>query len=189
MMNIAVISGSARPERQSHQVAVEVKNSLDKLNIRNWLFDVKELNLPLLDYTYDKHPAPGEILKQLKNKLDHTDAFIIVSPEHNGSFSGALKNTMDYFYKEYAHKVFGIVTVSSGVLGGINALKNLQHYVLKLNGIVAPEFLITPQVQKLFTNQQLTDESYGQRMNKFLDAFVALAEIVYQSKEQDARQV
>lgn len=182
-MNIAIISGSARPKRQSHQVALEVKNRLDNLNISNWLFDVKELNLPLLDYTYDTHPAPGEALKQLKIKLDETDAFIIVSPEHNGSFSGALKNTMDYFYKEYAHKVFGIVTVSAGTLGGINALKNLQHYVLKLNGIVSPEFLITPQVQKLFTNQQLTDESYGQRIDQFLAAFIALAEIIYHSKK------
>jgi NAD(P)H-dependent FMN reductase len=175
-MNVAIISGSARPERQSHQVAVTVKNKLDQLAIDNWLFDVKELNLPLLDYTYDTHPSPGEVLKQLKLKIDQTTAFIIVSPEHNGNFSGALKNSMDYFYKEYAHKVFGIVTVSSGIFGGINALKNLQHYVLKLNGIVTPEFLLTPQVQKLFTDQQLTDEGYGLRMDKFLKAFLTLAE-------------
>lgn len=177
-MNIAIVSGSARPERQSHQVALEVQQRVSKLGIENWLWDIKESNLPLLDYTFDTHPNPGETLKQLKIKLDQTDAFILVSPEHNGSYPGALKNSMDYFYKEYVHKVFGIVTVSNGVLGGINALKNLQHYALKINGMVSPEFVITPQVQTLFTDGLLTDEKYGHRIDVFLKNFLSLAEAV-----------
>ena len=184
-MNIAVISGSARPKRQSHQVALEVKSRLDALKIDNWLLDVKEQNLPLLDYTFDTHPEPGETLQQLKAALDKTDGFIIVSPEHNASYSGALKNTMDYFYKEYAHKAFGIVTVSSGVLGGINAVKSLQHYALKLNGIVCPEFLITPQVQKLFAEGKLIDEAYSKRIDQFLSSFVPLAKAMYQFNQPE----
>jgi NAD(P)H-dependent FMN reductase len=175
-MNIAIISGSARPERQSHQVALEVARRLTGLNLPHWLWDVKETNLPLLDYTFDVHPDPSEALKQLKLNLDQTDGFIIVSPEHNASYPGALKNAMDYFYKEYVHKVFGIVTVSNGVLGGINAMKNLQHYALKINGIVSPEYLITPRVQNLFTGGVLTDEKYGHRMDVFLKNFITLTE-------------
>lgn len=140
------------------------------------MWDVKTSNLPLLDYTFDTHPHPGDALKEIKAKLDQTDAFIIVSPEHNGSYPGALKNAMDYFYKEYVHKVFGIVTVSNGVLGGINALKNLQHYALKVNGIVSPEFLITPQVQNSFTEGKLTDEKYSHRLDVFLSHFLKLAQ-------------
>ncbi|WP_158798332.1 NADPH-dependent FMN reductase [Pedobacter sp. L105] len=177
-MNIAIISGSARPERQSHQVALEVQQRITILGIENWLWDIKETNLPLLDYTFDVHPNPGDTLKQLKVKLDQTDAFVIVSPEHNGSYPGALKNTMDYFYKEYVHKVFAMVTVSNGVLGGINALKNLQHYALKINGIVSPEFVITPQVQNLFKDGVLTDEKYGHRIDVLLKHFLELAEAV-----------
>jgi NAD(P)H-dependent FMN reductase len=177
-MNICIISGSARPQRQSHQVALEVQSRVNKLNIPNWLWDVKETSLPLLDYTFDTHPAPDERLKILKAKLDKTDGFILVSPEHNNSYSGALKNSMDYFYREYNNKIFGFITVSSGMLGGINALKSLQHYALKLNGIVCPQFVITPQVQKLFTNQQLSDEGYGQRLDKFLESFLALSKAI-----------
>lgn len=177
-MNIAIVSGSARPERQSHQVALEVQQRVNNLGLSNWMWDIQETNLPLLDYTFDTHPNPGEALKQLKIRLDQTDAFIIVSPEHNGSYPGALKNSMDYFYKEYVHKVFGIITVSNGVLGGINALKNLQHYALKINGIVSPEFVITPQVQNSFTDGVLTDEKYGHRIDAFLKHFITLAEAV-----------
>ncbi len=177
-MNIAIISGSARPLRQSHQVALCVKNKLDFLKKDNWLWDVKESNLPLLDYTFESHPQPGEALKNLKAGLDSTDAFIIVSPEHNASYPGSLKNSMDYFYGEYGNKPFGIISVSAGVLGGVNAVKNLQQYVIKLNGIVSPQFLITPKVQSLFSDGELKDESYGMRMDQFIDNFLRFAEKV-----------
>ena len=177
-MKVAIISGSARPERQSHQVALEVQKRLNRLNVSNWLWDVKEVNLPLLDYTFSNHLGPRDVLVDLKARLDTTDALIIVSPEHNGSYSGALKKSMDYFYKEYAGKVFAFITVSSGMLGGINALKSLQHYALKLNGIACPKYLLTPQVQKLFTGQQLSDESYGQRLDEFLKSFLDFKSII-----------
>jgi NAD(P)H-dependent FMN reductase len=180
-MNIAIVSGSARPKRQSHQVALEVQRRLNDLGVTNWIWDVKEMNLPLLDYTFDTHPEPGDMLKDLKLKLDQTTGFIVISPEHNGSYSGALKNAMDYFFKEYENKAFGFITVSAGVLGGINALKSLQHYGLKLNGIVCPQFLITPQVQKLFTDHVLTDESYGQRLEQFLNKFIAFSKLISKS--------
>lgn len=139
------------------------------------MWDVKESKLPLLDYTFESHPQPGEGLRNLKNQLDKTDGFIIISPEHNASYPGALKNSMDYFFKEYSGKPFGIVSVSSGVLGGINAVKNLQQYVLKLNGIVCPQFLITPKVQTLFRDGKLTDDSYNDRLDQFLANFLQFA--------------
>ena len=172
-MRIAIISGSARPERQSHQVALEVKRRLDKLSVENWLWDLKESNLPLLDYTFASHPSPSDTLKDLKSKLDETDVFLIVSPEHNGSYPGSLKNSMDYFFKEYAGKTFGVISVSTGALGGIGAVRNLHQYALNIQGIVFPKFLITPQVQNVFTNGDLTDESYAKRMDRFLQDFLS----------------
>ncbi len=177
-MNIAIISGSARPLRQSHQVALALQDKLNTLKRDNWLWDVKESNLPLLDYTFESHPQPGEALRNLKPKLDSSKAFIIVSPEHNANYPGSLKNSMDYFYEEYGNKPFGIISVSSGVLGGINAVKNLQQYIIKLNGIVCPQFLITPRVQTLFGDGQLTDDSYGTRMDQFIENFLQFAKKV-----------
>ena len=176
-MNIAIISGSARPERKSHQVALEVQKRISQLGYSNWIWDIKTSDFPLLDYTFDEHPNPADSLKQIKANLDQTDAFIIVSPEHNGSYPGALKNAMDYFYKPYVHKVFGLVAVSNGVLGGINAVRNLQHFVLKVNGILSPEFVITPEVQNIFQDGKLIDEKYGHRMDVFINHFVKLAEV------------
>ncbi|PYF74215.1 NADPH-dependent FMN reductase [Pedobacter nutrimenti] len=173
-MNIAIISGSARPARQSHQVAQYAQQQLNKLAVSNWIWDIKESNLPLLTAVFAEQENPDYVLQDLHLKLLATDAFLIVSPEHNASYPGSLKNSMDYFFKEYSGKIFGLVGVSSGVLGGINAIKNLQQYSLKLNGIVCPQFLLTPSVQKTFNDGSLVDPGYAERMDKFLNSFLSL---------------
>ncbi len=123
-MKLIVFSGSARPERRSHQVALEVKNRLEAQNHEVELLDVLELDFPLLKETFAKEPNPTERMKQVSGSIQNCDGLVIVSPEHNGSYSGALKNTMDYYYKEYTHKPFGIVAVSNAFQhSGIRSLE------------------------------------------------------------------
>ncbi|MTI33643.1 NADPH-dependent FMN reductase [Xanthovirga aplysinae] len=177
-MKVAVISGSARPKRLSHLVAEEILKRLQQKGIEAWMMDVKQLNLPLLNYTFSDHPNPDLKMVELRENLNSSNGFIIVSPEYNNNFSGALKNTMDYFYPEYARKAFGIVTVSAGKLGGISAAKSLQHYALTLRGIVSPILLLTPLVQKLFEGGKLTDDNYSQLMDDFLKEYLWLAKAI-----------
>ena len=94
--------------------------------------------------------------------------------KYNASYPGSLENSMEYFFTEYAGKPFGIISVSSGILGVVNALKNLQQYVIKLSGIVCPQFLLTPKVQTLFNDGNLKDEGYSQSMDEFLTSFFEL---------------
>ena len=186
-MKIGVFSGSARPERKSHNAALEVIKRLNKRDgIETELFDVKELNLPLLDnpiYWMDEVPAK---IKQLSERMHKQDAFVIVTPEHNGSYFGALKNTLDYFGPEYTKKAIGIVAASSGMLGGANAVRELQLWALKINCIPAPQFHISPKIQDLFDDDNnLKDENYGKLMEKFLDSFLWLANALKAARDKD----
>lgn len=177
VVRIAVISGSSRSKRQSHQVAQEVVCKLnDEIEgVNAWILDIKEQNLPLIDNTFSTDKNPTEQLINLSGKLGNSDGLIIVSPEWNGTYPGGLKNTMDYFLPEYKKKAFGIIGVSSGVLGGINAAKNLVTYVQHLKGILSPSLLITPKVNTLFEGGKLIDESYIKRLDSFLKEFLWLA--------------
>ena len=182
-MQIAIVSGSSRPNRLSHQVALELANRINAIeNTSAWLFDVLEERLPLLDATYASQDSPSTRLEELSTKLEDSDGFIIVSPEWNGTFPGGLKNSMDYFLPQYKKKAFGIIGVSAGVLGGINAAKNLVTYCQHLKGIVSPSLLITPSVGKLFTDGSLTDESYAKRLDTFLSEFLWLANALHSAK-------
>ena len=173
MKNITVISGSARPRRNSHQVAIAIKDQLNSYDdINSSLVDVLELSLPLLADVFANMKNPPDKITDFSNTILHSDGIIIVSPEHNGTYSGALKNTMDYLHKEYQSKKFGIVGVSTGALGGVNAMKNLQSYVLHLGGLPYPKSLLTPRVNAIFDVGKITDQTYKSRMDKFLSGFI-----------------
>jgi hypothetical protein len=42
--------------------------------------------------------------------------------------------------------------------------------------------MLTPQVQTLFTDGTLTDEAYGQRLDKFLESFLWLTRTISGAK-------
>lgn len=186
-MKIGVFSGSARPQRKSHNAALEVIKRLNKRDgIETELFDVKELNLPLLDNPIYWMEDVPPIIQQLSERMHKQDAFVIVTPEHNGSYSGALKNTLDYFGPEYTKKAIGVVAASSGMLGGVNAARALQLWAMKINCIPAPQYLISPKIQDLFDeDSNLKDETYGKHVEKFLDEFLWLASALKAAREKD----
>jgi NAD(P)H-dependent FMN reductase len=181
MLKLVIISGSTREERRSHAVAQTLYEKLkgrEKVQVE--MLDVKAYNFPLLDYTFRSHPNPSEGLKDFHEKLKAADGMLLVSPEYNNSFSGPLKNTMDYFYPEYEKMACGLVTVSAGKMGGINAAKHLQHYALTLKSILLPKILTTPQVDSLYDGDELKDQEYGQKMDTFIDEFVRFAQAIAQ---------
>ncbi|MBS3944966.1 MAG: NAD(P)H-dependent oxidoreductase [Melioribacter sp.] len=185
-MNIVVVSGSPRPQRTSHQVALEIISRLSKVeNLSVTLLDVKEANFPNLDYTYKKNPSANETMKYFSETVAASDGIIIVSPEYNGSFSGALKNTIDYFYGEFSKKVIGVVSVSTGRMGGIRAVMDLQKLILALGAFPLPKYLTTPEVQNLFSNSVLVDDRYAKHMDNFLEEFLWLTEAVKNQKEKN----
>lgn len=185
-MNIVVVSGSPRPQRTSHQVAVEIVSRLSKFeNLSVTLLDVKEANFPNLDYTFKKNPSVNETMKYFSETIAASDGIIIVSPEYNGSFTGALKNTIDYFYGEFSKKVMGVVSVSTGKMGGIRAVMDLQKLILALGAFPLPKYLTTPEVQNLFSSGLLIDDKYAKQMDGFLEEFLWLTEAVKNHKEKN----
>lgn len=186
-MNIVIISGSTRPERKSHDVAIEVFNRLNpRTNINPLLLDIKEYNFHNLDYVFSKHPDPTEEMKKFSRAIAQSDGIIIVTPEHNGSYSGALKNTLDYFLGEFSKKVIGVVSVSTGKLGGIRAAMDLQKLILVLGAYPLPRYVITPEVQNIFKDGKLVDEAYGKRLDDFINEFLWLTEAVKIQKQKAA---
>ena len=117
-------------------------------------------------YRYLENP-PAK-MKEFSRTLEEADAIVLASPEYNGQLSGALKNTLDYFYPEYSKKPIGVMTVSSGQLGGINASYGLQSLALSLGGYPMPYKLLVKGVTKAFDeNGALVDEQLSQSFDKF----------------------
>ena len=127
MIKIAIIIGSTRPGRVGEAVGRWVFQIAGQRKDAEFeLVDIKEFNLPLLD-----EPVPPSMGKYSKphnkvwaKKIASFDAFVFVTPEYNHATSGALKNAIDFLYREWNNKAAGFV--SYGSAGGARAVENLR---------------------------------------------------------------
>jgi NAD(P)H-dependent FMN reductase len=179
-MNIEIISGSPRSNSVTHRVVLYLKRYLSKTTEHNInIIDVRAWKINVLQQEIFRsvETAP-EALQPLARRMFEADAFIVVTPEYNGSYTPALKNLFDHFPKQ-SHKPFGIVTASPGALGGMRAALQLQTLVYALFGIGSPHMLITPLIDKKFDEQgNLTDSSFQKNIDVFVSEFLWLAEHV-----------
>lgn len=133
MIRIGIIIGSTRPNRVGEGVAKWVFDQARKRSDAEFeLVDIKDFNLPLLDEPVP--PAMGQYsqphTKRWAEKIATFDAFIFVSPEYNHGTSGALKNALDFLYKEWNNKVAGFVAYGSA--GGTRAVEQLRLIMAEL---------------------------------------------------------
>lgn len=173
-LDVAVIYGSVRTDRQGIKAARFMVNKLKERGHKVTLVDPKEFNLPLLDKMYkeyEKGKAP-ELLEKLAKILNDADAFIIVSGEYNHSTPAALKNLLDYFQSEYLYKPSGIVTYSAGPFGGVRAAMQLRAILCELGTPSIPSTFPVSKVQDAFDEKgNAIDKAYERRVKKFLDEF------------------
>lgn len=182
-MKIEIISGSPRINSVTRRVAKHLKSWFQtQTKHETDIIDLKDWNLPLVQTVFVSVDKTPEEFKPLTHRVLNADAFILVTPEYNGSYSPALKNLLDHFPKQH-HKPFGIVTASPGAMGGIRASQQLLQLVPALFGIVSPYLLIVPQVDKKFDAEgNLLDEEFQNNIHNFISEFCWLAENIVKEK-------
>ena len=176
-MNIEIISGSPRKESTTHRLALFLKNYMNEKTEHNInIIDVREWDLPLQQEVFTGVEHAPAMLQPLAKRMFEANAFIMVSPEYNGSYTSALKNLFDHFPKQN-HKTFGIVTASPGAMGGMRASQQMQLLINALFGIGSPYMLITPLVDRKFDeNGKLIDPLFQKNIDIFVSEFLWLAE-------------
>jgi len=127
MIKIAIIIGSTRPGRKAEAVARWVHGIATKRSDAEFeLVDIKDFNLPLLDEPMP--PAAGKYsqphTRAWAAKVASFDGYVFVTPEYNHGPSGALKNAIDYLYREWNNKAAGFVGYGSA--GGTRAVEQLR---------------------------------------------------------------
>ena len=182
-MTIEIISGSPRIESMTYRVALHLQQYLkEKTEYQIGLIDVREHNLPPVQTVFTSVENTPEEYRETTKRMQSADAFILVTPEYNGSYTSSLKNLLDHFPKQH-HKPFGIVTASPGAMGGIRAALQLQQLVFALFGIGSPYMLLVPSVDKKFNESgNLIDGAFASAVETFVKEYLWLAEKVVDEK-------
>lgn len=150
-LQLAVIIGSVRTGRIAPLVAAWLTTQLgqhDEISIN--VIDLAELHLPdSLDGSGD---APA-----FAKQIDAADGFVVVTPEYNHGYPGALKTAIDTARDEWRAKPVGFVSYG-GTAGGLRAVEQLRLVFAELHAVTVRQAVSLHRVHVLFDEDgQLRD--------------------------------
>jgi NAD(P)H-dependent FMN reductase len=187
-MNVTILLGSIRNGRKSDRVAYYLEEKLKQNGVNADVIDLMDNPVPLMEERVGYHPQLPPVVKALSEKLHEAEALIFISPEYHGSFSGVLKNAVDYFWSEFSKKPIGVVTVSAGKFGGINASSQLQHLVLSLGAFPMPTKLLVPQVDNVFDEKSHSyNATFVRDTERFIKEYKWFADAIIGKKREDSK--
>lgn len=186
-MKCAIILGSIRIGRQSHRIAYYLENKIRQRGMDVTMIDLAEHPLPMMEEDNGRLRSPADDVSIIGTQLKEADAVILVSPEYHGSFSGVLKNALDFYWAEFKKKPIGVVTTGSGKMGGINASTQMQHVVLSLGAFPLPTKLLIPEIQHAFNEQyEPQREDIVKNSERFLNDFTWFANAIITAKAEQS---
>ncbi len=104
------------------------------------LLDLRDYDTPIYSADIEKEGIP-QPARDLVTKLSEADAYIIGSPEHNGSLTAFLKNTIDWASrvegKFLGGKAVLLLSTSGGKRGAVSSLEDLNGKMKYFDGDVA----------------------------------------------------
>ena len=170
---IPTLLGTPRKNRESGNIANWVCSKMRaRDDIETQLFDVHDFDLPQDHYgTEIAHLFP-----EWREAIIKADGLVIVTPEYNHGYPGALKSVIDLLLKEYIHKAVAFVGVSAGPWGGTRVIEAMVPMVRELGLAVTFTDLNFPTVKSKFdADGNLLDDAYEKRVTGFLDELVWMA--------------
>lgn len=127
MAHIQIIVGSTRPSRVGRKVAdYFVSQAQVPKDSTIEIIDLADINLPLLDEPVSamNDQYSKDHTKEWSEIISRGDGYVWVTPEYNHGVNGALKNAIDYLYKEWKYKPVSFVGY-----GGLGAARSIEHLV------------------------------------------------------------
>jgi NAD(P)H-dependent FMN reductase len=96
-----------------------------------------ELNaIDLPTYNPDNEPTDHIGLRAATEAVNWADAFLLASPDYHGSMSGAMKNFLDFYWAEFAGKLFGYACASHEK--GLTVMEQMRTSVRQCYGWSLP---------------------------------------------------
>ncbi len=159
-MNVLGIASSMRKESTSTR-ALKLTLDIVKTNYdaEIQVLDLKQTILPFL--YYQEHNKKAEISIAEKT-VKWADAFILSTPDYHGSMAGSMKNFLDYFWSEFAGKLFGYICSSHEK--GLTVMDQMRTAVRQCYGWSMPYGISINGEKDFETNGDIRNEAVLRRM-------------------------
>ena len=131
------------------------------------LIDLRDYELVFCHGEEKKRGYPADV-HRLRRDVKAAQGIILGTPEYHGGMSGVLKNALDLMgFDEFEGKMIGLIGVSGGQMGAVDALNSLRSIGRALHAWVIPEQVLISQAWQLFdTSGRLKNEDLANRVKQ-----------------------
>lgn len=178
IIHIVGFAGSLRKDSYN-RAALRLAQHL-ALEHENVEFEIIDLgNLPL--FNQDLEDDPPEAVRIFKEKIRNAEAVFMTVPEYNYSFSGVLKNAIDWASRPLATSpLTGKLTAIMGAGGRVGTERAQLHLrqvflYLDVKAITRPEVLILNSWEKFDSEGNLTDEKDRRQIETLVEVLIRQA--------------
>lgn len=133
-MNVLGVASSMRESSYGTQTLAIVLDAAQKYEAKTHLLDLRKVTMPM--YNPDISRQTDMEIQKVTNEVNWADAFVLVSPDYHGSMSGSIKNFLDYYWEEFAGKLFGYICTSHEK--GLTVLDQMRTAVRQCYGWSLP---------------------------------------------------
>jgi chromate reductase, NAD(P)H dehydrogenase (quinone) len=162
---LLIFAGSTRKNSFNRKLAHVAAGLAREAGANVTLLELADLNIPMYNADLESVGTPPDVIRLKQLLFDHP-AWIICSPEYNGSYTALLKNTIDWASspvkgdavwsegtRAFTGKVVGVLSASPGALGGLRSQSHLNPLLLALHCWVAPVQFALGSAGKAFDEQ------------------------------------
>jgi chromate reductase, NAD(P)H dehydrogenase (quinone) len=148
---LLVFAGSTRAQSFNRQLATTAADMAQAEGAQVTRLDLADFDVPMYNADLEAGGTPRDVVR-LKEIFHAHPAWLVCSPEYNGSYTALLKNTIDWVSspikgdpqwasgtKAFAGKVVGLLSASPGGWGGMRSLSHLSPLLINLQCWVAPK--------------------------------------------------
>jgi NAD(P)H-dependent FMN reductase len=133
-MNVLGVASSMRESSYGTRTLRMVLDAAQKYEAKTRLLDLRRVTMPM--YNPDSSMQSDKEIQKVTNDVNWADAFVLVSPDYHGSMSGSIKNFLDYYWEEFAGKIFGYICTSHEK--GLTVLDQMRTAVRQCYGWSLP---------------------------------------------------
>ena len=169
---ILVFAGSAREASLNKKLARAAAKIVNEQGGEATFIDLRDYPMPIYEGDLEEREGMPEAARRLRDLFVSHPAFLIVSPENNGSIPSLLKNVIDWLSRDtegksglepYRGKIVALMAASPGAFGGVMALGHLRQSLTKLFAHVIPDQFPLPKADQAFAEDGSLTQAWQQK--------------------------
>ena len=171
---ITIIAGTNRRGSKSMVMANCLSEFYDELEIDNKVLDLSDL--PPETFSPDAYVEKPSKVVDFTQKILNSSGLVIVTPEYNGSMSGALKLFIDLlpYPESFEGRPVCYVGIASGQFGALRPVEHLQQVFGSRNAYNFPNRIFVSKVHEFLDNEKgLLDDDLSARLRNQASSFAA----------------